>query len=210
MTRTEIIVLVALALVLLVARRLMDFTNNRGTASRSGGLGFDVWLAQGFGVGVIPVAPGTFGSILGLGWCACLLATRSGWWFLAGTLAGLALSVWLCGTAERALGKKDPSSVVLDEISSIPVCFLWWVFLRWSREGSVPGNDLVFSGRGWWMVLAIFAAFRFFDVVKPWPVRQSQALPGGWGITVDDLLAAAYVNLLFLALRATGALLPGF
>ena len=45
-------------------------------------------------------------------------------------------------------------------------------------------------------MVAVFAAFRFFDVLKPWPVRQSQRLPGGWGVTMDDVLAALYVNLL--------------
>ena len=57
------------------------------------------------------------------------------------------------------------------------------------------------SGRGVWRLvigLGVFAAFRFFDATKPWPVRQSQALPGGWGITVDDVLAAIYVNALVL------------
>jgi phosphatidylglycerophosphatase A len=51
-------------------------------------------------------------------------------------------------------------------------------------------------GQDVWLTAGFFAAFRFFDVLKPWPVRQSQALPGGWGVTVDDLLAALYVNLL--------------
>jgi phosphatidylglycerophosphatase A len=55
--------------------------------------------------------------------------------------------------------------------------------------------------------IGVFAAFRFFDVAKPWPVRQSQALPGGWGITVDDFLAAFYVNAVVLLVFGAGALL---
>ena len=48
------------------------------------------------------------------------------------------------------------------------------------------------------MTLGVFALFRFFDVLKPWPVQQSQSLPGGWGVTIDDVLAAIYVNLAVL------------
>jgi phosphatidylglycerophosphatase A len=51
------------------------------------------------------------------------------------------------------------------------------------------------------MTFGVFAAFRFFDIVKPWPVRQSQSLPGGWGITVDDVLAAGYVNVTILVIH---------
>ena len=47
--------------------------------------------------------------------------------------------------------------------------------------------------------MRVFGAFRFFDVLKPWPVKQSQSLPGGWGVVVDDLLAAVYVNVVVLA-----------
>ena len=59
----------------------------------------------------------------------------------------------------------------------------------------------------WPLTLGVFALFRFFDVVKPWPVRQSQSLPGGWGVTVDDALAAVYVNLTVLAAYAGSSLL---
>ena len=60
------------------------------------------------------------------------------------------------------------------------------------------------SGGTWKGILAVFLLFRFFDVLKPWPVGRSQALPGGWGVTVDDFLAAGYVNVvvgLFLWIR---------
>jgi phosphatidylglycerophosphatase A len=53
----------------------------------------------------------------------------------------------------------------------------------------------------------VFALFRFFDVLKPWPVRQSQSLPGGWGVTIDDVLAALYVNLAVLLVYAGKLLL---
>jgi phosphatidylglycerophosphatase A len=157
-----------------------------------------LWVAQGFGVGRIPVAPGTLGSVLGLGWFALLLLSGSVWVLLAGSLAGFFLSVWLCGAGERILGKKDPGSVVLDEVTAIPVCFLGWVFFELSRGGVLPGPGFFFSHAKGLAVLGVFVAFRFFDVAKPWPVRQSQVLPSGWGITVDDFLAAVYVNVVVL------------
>ena len=163
-----------------------------------------LWIAQGFGLGRIPVAPGTFGSLLGVGWFALLLLPGNPWLLGFGILAGLAASVWLCGVGEQLLGQKDPGSVVLDEISAMPVCFLGWVLLRTSQSGHLPPPGWFFSGRNLLLTLGVFCAFRLFDVLKPWPVRQSQSLPGGWGITVDDALAAVYVNLVALAAWAVG------
>ena len=161
-----------------------------------------LWVAQGFGVGRIRFAPGTFGSLLGLGWFALLLAGGHLWVLLLGSGVGLACSVWLCGYGERVLGKKDPGSVVLDEIAAMPVCFFAWVGIFWWRTGTMPAVESFFSRGHWWLTLGVFAAFRLFDITKPWPVRQSQSCPGGWGITVDDLLAAVYVNLVTLLVYA--------
>ena len=158
-----------------------------------------LWIAQGFGVGRIPFGPGTFGSVVGVIWFALLLLTQSVWVLLAGTVAGVALSVWLCGIAEDILKQNDPGSVVLDEIAAMPVCFFGWIGILMWKHGSFPGLEDFFGGHHWLVTLGVFAAFRFFDVTKPWPVRQSQALPRGWGITVDDVLAAVYVNVLVLA-----------
>ncbi len=166
-----------------------------------------LWIAQGFGVGRIPVAPGTFGSLVGVLWFGLLLATGSLWVLALGTFCGIALSVWLCGQAERILGHKDPGSVVLDEIAAMPVCFLGWVGIEIWKSGSMPGVFDFFSEKSWPLVLGVFAAFRFFDIFKPWPVRESQALPGGWGVTIDDLLAAIYVNALVLIVYAAKILM---
>jgi phosphatidylglycerophosphatase A len=157
-----------------------------------------LFLAQGFGVGRIPFAPGTFGSLVGLAWVAALLATRRYELFLLGALLGVGLSVWLCGAAEKILKQKDPSSVVLDEIVALPFCFLPWITAVWLKTGKLPALETFFSGRSLLAVGAIFILFRVFDIWKPWPIRQSQRLPGGWGVTVDDLLAAGYVALLSL------------
>jgi phosphatidylglycerophosphatase A len=161
-----------------------------------------LWIAQGFGIGRIPVAPGTFGSVLGVLWFALLLATGNWGALLAGTVAAVALSVWLCGEAEKTLGQTDPGSVVLDEIAALPVCFLGWVAIEAWKSGALPGLEVFFSAHTWWKPLAVFAAFRFFDVAKPWPVYQSQSLPGGWGVTIDDVLAALYVNVVVLLVYA--------
>jgi phosphatidylglycerophosphatase A len=159
-----------------------------------------LWIAQGFGVGRIGVAPGTFGSILGLGWLAVLLSFQSWPIFIIGNLAGIALSIWLCGEGERILGMTDPGSVVLDEIIAIPLCFAGWLAVAEVRRHSWPG--LEYFAAHWLSSIGVFALFRFFDVAKPWPVRQSQVLPGGLGITIDDVLAAVYVNIVVLAALA--------
>ena len=160
---------------------------------------FALCLAQGFYIGRIPFAPGTFGSLLGVSWVFLLLATGRPAIYLLGMVAGILLSVWVCGKAERILGETDPPSVVLDEVAAMPLCFAGWLALSAWENGTWPGPFSLFGRHGWVWTAGIFAAFRLFDISKPWPVRQSQALPGGWGVTVDDLLAGGYVNLAALA-----------
>jgi len=157
---------------------------------------FILWIAQGFGIGRIPFAPGTFGSLVGLLWFAVLLLPGNPWFGLSGMFAAILLSVWFCGAAERILKRTDPGSVVLDEIVAVPLCFVVWVGEFLWRHGILPPPGFFFNRDNWPLTLVVFAAFRFFDVLKPWPVRQSQRLPGGWGVTMDDALAAFYVNLL--------------
>lgn len=157
-------------------------------------------LAQGFGSGLAPVAPGTFGSAVGIAWFLLLLLPGSPWFFVLGIAASIPVSVWACGRAEILLGRHDPGSVVLDEIVAVPLCFALPLL-------ALPGPDFptaaaVFGGFPAWFIPAGFLAFRLFDIWKPWPVRQIQRLPGGWGIVADDLLAAVWVNVVFLPLLA--------
>lgn len=166
---------------------------------------FPLLLAEGFGVGRIPFAPGTFGSLVGLLWFALLLLPGNVWVFFAGALAGVGVSVRACGEAEKILDRKDPGCVVLDEIIAMPLCFVVWVAMSAGASGALPGLSFVFV-QHWPWVLAGFVLFRVFDVLKPWPVFQSQSLPGGWGVTMDDVLAAGYVNLALAALHFAGAL----
>ena len=160
--------------------------------------GFLLWIAQGFGVGRVPYASGTLGSALGLVWFALLLLAGNFWIYLAGTFAGLALSVPICGAGERILQRKDPGSVVFDEIAALPLCYLGWLAVAFGKTGAIPPPEYFFSKAVWLLTAGLFVTFRFFDILKPWPVRQSQALAGGWGVTVDDALAAVYVNVVAL------------
>ena len=162
-------------------------------------------LAQGFGVGRLPKAPGTFGSVAGLLWTALLLQTGNLSYYLMGASLAAAASVWLSGRAEAILGQKDPDSVVVDEIVALPFCLLPVVWFHWHGPAGFLAVT-AFTGKDWLFVLAAFILFRFFDIIKPFPVYQSQRLPGGWGITVDDLLAAAYTALLLFAAIRFGRL----
>jgi phosphatidylglycerophosphatase A len=157
-----------------------------------------LWIAQGFGIGRIPFAPGTFGSLIGFLWFILLLASANLLLFLGGLVAGVAISVWLCGAAELELKRTDPPSVVLDEIVAIPVCFGSWIGIWYWKTGMLPPPNYFFSSHRWFLSLGVLALFRLFDIWKPWPVRQSQSLPGGWGVTVDDVLASLYVAALVL------------
>lgn len=158
-----------------------------------------LYVAQGFGLGRFPYAPGTVGSLGGLLWTMLLMVPGNLWVFLAGTMVGLALSVWLCGDAERLLQQKDPPSVVLDELTALPLCFLPWMISAWIQHRALPAPDSLFAARTWIFTAVLFGLFRLLDVVKPWPIRSSQRLPGGWGVTVDDVLAALGVALVSLA-----------
>ena len=129
-------------------------------------------LATGFGCGYFPWAPGTVGSLAGL---LIFLPLRDLplWAQLIFAGALLVIGIPVCGAAERALGGTDPSEVVLDEIL-----------------GMVLVLALVSDIRYW---PAAFILFRILDILKPFPVRTvERRLPGGWGIMLDDVVAAIY------------------
>ena len=197
----EIILILSLVVILWAAKALplmFRKDHERWNADRPSRVlsAVRLWIAQGFGVGRIPFAPGTFASFAALLWFALLVSTGNFWTYLCGAIEGIAFSLWLCDDAEKILGEEDPSSVVLDEIIAIPFCFLPWIAIEWWRHDVLPPVEDFFTGRALWMTLGLVVLFRVFDIWKPWPVRQSQCLPGGWGVTVDDLLAAAYVALI--------------
>lgn len=122
-------------------------------------------------------APGTWGSLAGLLYFALFFQRASIGAILIASAIGGYLAVGLCGEAEVRLRKKDPGEVVLDEVIAIPLCFLGWR----SLHGSLPI---------WALLLAGFALFRLFDILKPFGIARLQRLPGGWGVVADDVAAA--------------------
>ena len=159
-------------------------------------------IAQGLGTGRSPVAPGTVGTLLGLPLFILLLLPGNLLFFVGSMLVlGLA-SVWLCGRAETLLGQRDPGSVVIDEIVAVPLCFAGWVSSLYFANGAMPEWIYFFNAKTWFGSVGVVLLFRLFDIAKPWPVWPSQSLPGGWGVTIDDLLAALYVNLITLLFLA--------
>lgn len=138
-----------------------------------------VWIATCVGVGYFPVAPGTAGSAAGLVLVAALQHVPVARPWLSASLglmsAGIfALGVWAAGHAERFFDRIDPGEVVIDEVVGQIITFL--------ARPDAPGKYL----------LAGFILFRIFDVVKPFPVRRAERLPGGWGIMLDDVVAGVY------------------
>lgn len=162
------------------------------------------------GVGFAPIAPGTWGSAVGVGvylltqrasvevfaWAAArgvslppLEAFRTTFELLmiiAVTLAG----TWAASRCEALLGRKDPGVVVVDEVAGQLITFMF-----------VP------RGAGAWAILAGFLAFRVFDIWKPYPIRRLEALESGLGIMADDVLAGVYAATLMSLLTSIYLLL---
>ena len=135
------------------------------------------FLAFGFGSGLAPFAPGTFGSIPGL--VLFWLTMDFGLYVQLGVAVGLAAAgVWICGESARRIGIHDHGGIVWDEIAGMYVTLL-------AAPHTVPG------------FIAAFVLFRVMDIVKPWPIRDlDHRIHGGLGIMLDDLVAALYAVLL--------------
>ena len=149
------------------------------------------------GVGFIPIAPGTFGSVVGVGlWAIVRGGLLAILWPLAGrnnlnllhisygliaaqlicavvvTLVG----TWAASRVEKLLGAKDPQKVVVDEVAGQFIALI-----------AVP-----IQFESWWTIILAFLLFRFFDIVKPYPARMFENLHGGLGIMADDVVAGIY------------------
>ena len=134
-------------------------------------------IATWFGAGYAPVAPGTAGSLAAIV-IAFLLRHYAEPWHFAVAAALLALpAIWAAGETALIVGRKDPGIVVVDEVIG-----------QWIAIGGAAAID-------WKTCLAAFALFRLFDIWKPAPVRQLEALPGGLGINADDAMAGIYAAL---------------
>lgn len=135
------------------------------------------FLATGFFSGFSPVAPGTAGTLVGaVLFLFCLLFQPV--LIFYGTLAILVIvGIPVSSAMEARLSEKDPGAVVIDEMAGFFTAMsLFPLFPRWSAS--------------FWLYAALgFALFRLLDILKPFPIGQIQALPGGWGIMADDLVA---------------------
>lgn len=139
------------------------------------------WPAFGFGLGLIPFAPGTWGSLPGI-----LL-----WWLTPSDLVvqaavgliAFVAGIWFCGNSARRIGVHDHGGIVWDEIVGM---YLTLLVIRGTPEPA-------------W-ILAAFVVFRVMDIWKPWPIRDmDHRLQGGLGIMLDDVMAALYAGIFLMA-----------
>ena len=142
------------------------------------------FIAFGGGIGLLPAAPGTFGTLLAFPLFYLLEPRLESWSFLVLILALFWLGAWACAVTGRALGAADHGGMVWDEV----VAFLLVLFF-------VPVT-------GYWQAFA-FLLFRLFDIFKPPPIRYyDRMLKNGFGVMWDDLLAAGYTLLVLAAAYA--------
>lgn len=133
-----------------------------------------VLVATWFGVGLLPGAPGTWGSLAALPF-AWLIHLAFGWIGLAVAVAAVfAVGVWSAGAVVRSWGVKDPAAVVIDEVAG-----------QWLTLLVVPPDPILYA--------IGFVLFRIADILKPWPASWAdKRLEGGLGVMLDDVFAAAY------------------
>jgi len=129
-------------------------------------------IATFFYVGLIPLGPGTFGTLAAIPLFYALSFTPL-YLYLAITVLIVLISVWASTVAEEIFNKTDPGQVVADEVCGFLVTMIL----------VPPTISNIFLG---------FLLFRFFDITKPYPVRKFEILPGGWGIVIDDVAAGVY------------------
>ena len=135
------------------------------------------FLASGFYTGYFPVAPGTIGSLVGILACFFLQDVPFTTYAIVVILTLIA-GIYISGEAEKIYQEKDSSHIVIDEIAGV---FFTFIYLP----------------KGISFLLAGFAAFRFFDILKPFPIRSiDEKIKVGWGIMFDDVLAGIYANFL--------------
>jgi phosphatidylglycerophosphatase A len=147
------------------------------------------WILTGGGLGYLPLAPGTWGSL-----APCALFLLLAWalgdeavWIVAAAMVVLAIlssvgCVVLGRYAEQAFGKKDARTCVIDEYAG--------------QALTLVALPLSAAGKLWLPPLVAFLAFRAMDIIKPPPGRRMEKLPLGWGVLLDDLVAGVYANIL--------------
>lgn len=138
-------------------------------------------IASLAGAGYSPVAPGTVGSLVTL--VAVWLIPFTPRALLYTLVAAIVVGTWAAHRVERMLGKKDPGIIVIDEVAGMLLAALL-------LPRTIP------------VLITAFLLFRLFDIWKPFPARESQALSGGLGVMVDDLIAGVYALILVMGARA--------
>ena len=132
-------------------------------------------LSSWFGVGRLPKAPGTFGSLAALP----VVLLMSGLGPVVGAVflvVFVGLAIRAAGITEQVLRQRDPGVIVVDEVAGMLVA----LYLLPATWGFLAGG---------------FFLFRLFDIVKPFPIRRLERLPGGAGVVLDDVLAGVFANL---------------
>ena len=131
-------------------------------------------LATWFGTGLLPITPGTWGSLAALPFAWAIRSHLGTAGLAVATVIVFTIGWWAAATVAKASPIKDPGAVVIDEVAA-----QWLVLLP------APLDPLTYT--------LAFLLFRFFDIWKPWPVRWAERhVKGGLGIMLDDLLAAVY------------------
>jgi phosphatidylglycerophosphatase A len=190
-------------------------------------------IATALGVGYIPKAPGTFGSLVGIAVAILThpvsLTVIIGFLFFSGVGLGIDMpmlrghsapvlllvpslvalvvvglvGVWSSAQVANYTGLNDPQYVVIDEVSGMHLTLLLAIVplglptqLLPADEASVFALYSALSLLNWKYLLLGFILFRVFDIWKPWPIRQLEKLPGGWGIMADDWMAGVYAAIL--------------
>ena len=135
-----------------------------------------MFLATGFYVGNVPLAPGTLGSLIGLPLCFLLAGIQLPPAIILAVLF-IGFAVWIAHAAEKTLKKKDPGCIVIDEVAGMVVTLIG---LPFNLTTAVIG----------------FIIFRILDILKPFPIRTlDKRLPGGIGIVADDVVAGIFANI---------------
>ncbi|MGB0035353.1 MAG: phosphatidylglycerophosphatase A [Candidatus Acidiferrales bacterium] len=190
---------------------------------------FALFIATACGLGYLPKAPGTWGSLGGIfltlfpAGCLLLAALFSGGisyfspqsmdpFFVIHCLilaATACVGVWTAGKAANYFGQVDPQKVVIDEVSGQHLALVLGTILPtlkasaqipWYEGGSTLGPLFM----NWKYLLLGFILFRAFDIWKPFPARQAESLPGGWGIMADDWIAGIYAAIGLWIARSLG------
>jgi phosphatidylglycerophosphatase A len=194
---------------------------------------FALFVASAAGLGYLPKAPGTWGSLGGVIVAVLpyafftVLARTTGCNVVVGfpgrpvdpflvlqlLIAAVvaATGVWSATRAANYWRLKDPQQVVIDEVSGQHLALLLaWSVASWSPTAQITGThvqaiDIRFDAvLNWKYLLLGFILFRVFDIWKPFPARQAESLPGGWGIMADDWVAGIYAAIGLWIARAAG------